>query len=101
MDQRSEKTFFDEFDAEALQDAFPTDVFVYDLSALLCTAEPGGNRRCGALVPGTNTMAYYNLDHLMRAGSMYLWPYLCSFLGRRAFFSPSRPSPQTQPRCEC
>ena len=43
---------------------------------LLCTADA-----CGAVVPGTSTFAYFDNGHLTAAGSMYLWPYLCPYLG--------------------
>ena len=43
---------------------------------LLCTADA-----CGAIVPGTSTFAYFDNGHLTAAGSMYLWPYLCPYLG--------------------
>ena len=55
-------------------------------------AEIGGSRAlidgitrlidaCGAVVPGTSTFAYFDNGHLTAAGSMYLWPYLCPYLG--------------------
>ena len=35
---------------------------------------------CGPLIPGTQTMGYADNSHLTRAGSLYMWPFLCTFL---------------------
>jgi hypothetical protein len=34
---------------------------------------------CGAIIPGTETMAYHDDEHLSTAGALYLWPFLCDF----------------------
>ena len=49
---------------------------------LFCTVT-----QCQAQVPGTTTFAYVDVHHLTTAGSMYLWPYLCSWFEGAAFFS--------------
>jgi len=35
---------------------------------------------CGPMVPGTQTYAYMDDNHLSVAGSLYLAPFICSFL---------------------
>ena len=41
----------------------------------LCTATT-----CGATVPGTDTVAYLDTNHLSTAGSLYLAPFLNCYL---------------------
>jgi len=41
---------------------------------------------CGALIPGTNTIAYFDENHWNVAGSLYVWPFLCSFLSEKGVF---------------
>ena len=50
---------------------FPLDGFFCD--------EARPNRECGAVVPGTTTIAYLDNNHLGTAGTAYLWPFLCDF----------------------
>ena len=38
-----------------------------------------GLTSCGAMVPGSETMAYVDDEHLSTAGALYLWPFLCDF----------------------
>ena len=35
---------------------------------------------CGAVVPGTNTVSYYDQNHLSTAGSLFLAPFLNCYL---------------------
>merc|ERR1712008_297270 len=51
------------------------NVHFFDPRALFCTEQA-----CGAMVPGTHTLAIGDQDHLTIEGSYYLWPFLCSFL---------------------
>eukprot|EP00419_Tripos_fusus_P079345 CAMPEP_0172935916 /NCGR_PEP_ID=MMETSP1075-20121228/221754_1 /TAXON_ID=2916 /ORGANISM="Ceratium fusus, Strain PA161109" /LENGTH=623 /DNA_ID=CAMNT_0013797279 /DNA_START=1273 /DNA_END=3145 /DNA_ORIENTATION=+ len=60
-----------------LERAWPT-VHFFDPRALFCTKQA-----CGAMVPGTRTLATGDLDHLTIEGSYYLWPFLCSFLHKK------------------
>jgi hypothetical protein len=39
--------------------------------------------RCGAFVPGTGILAYYDDNHLTDAGSQYLGPFWCEFFARQ------------------
>jgi len=50
-------------------------VIVFDPSLLFC-----GWDTCGALIPGTNKLAYVDRHHWNPAGSLYVSPFLCSFL---------------------
>jgi len=38
------------------------------------------NATCGALVPGTKTVAIFDQGHLATAGSLYLWPFFSAFM---------------------
>lgn len=58
----------------ALEQAWPNAHF-FDPRSLFCTEQV-----CGAMVPGTQTLAIGDQDHLTVEGSYYLWPFLCSFL---------------------
>jgi len=51
------------------------DVHFFDPRALFCTEQA-----CGAMVPGTHTLAIGDYEHLTIEGSYYIWPFLCSFL---------------------
>jgi len=62
---------------KVLEQAWP-NVYFFDPRALFCTAQA-----CGAMVPGTHTLATGDLDHLTVEGSYYLWPFLCSFLHKK------------------
>ena len=59
----------------------PTNrTFYMPLDHLLCDlsgSHPG--RECGALVPGTHTLAFIDTNHLNSAGALYLWPFICDF----------------------
>jgi len=57
-----------------VQQTWPSAHF-FDPRALFCTKQA-----CGAMVPGTHTLATGDLDHLTIEGSYYLWPFLCLFL---------------------
>ena len=37
------------------------------------------SQTCGAFIPGTQTLAYFDKQHLTSAGAFYLWPFICSF----------------------
>jgi len=52
-------------------------VLFFDPFHLFC-----GHGKCGALIPGTNKLAYFGRDHWSTAGSLYVWPFLCSFLSK-------------------
>jgi len=53
------------------------DVFFWNFAPLLCTEQI-----CDHLVPGTNSLAFFDTNHLTEAGAIYLWPYLCAFLAQ-------------------
>ena len=57
-----------------LADESPT-VHYFRIHDLFCA-----EGRCGAVVPGTPTFAFFDTTHLTRAGGLYLWPFLCSWL---------------------
>merc|ERR1719436_202663 len=54
--------------------ALPRTYF-FTLHDLLCSTKV-----CGAVIPGTNILAFRDVMHLTPAGSHYLAPFLCSFL---------------------
>ena len=54
----------------------PTDHLLCDMSG----ARPG--RECGGFVPGTNTLAFLDDNHLNSAGSLFMWPFVCDFFTR-------------------
>jgi hypothetical protein len=58
------------------------NVHFFDPRSLFCTEQT-----CGAMVPGTHTLATGDLQHLTVEGSYYLWPFLCSFLQEKGLFS--------------
>lgn len=41
---------------------------------------------CGAFVPGSRTLAFYDTSHLTEAGSHYLAPYVCDFFHSHNLF---------------
>lgn len=51
--------------------------YFFPIVSLFCDV---AQHSCGAQIPGTDTLAYYDDQHLSSAGALYLWPYLCSFL---------------------
>ena len=53
------------------------NVHFYSMQAAFCTSTDA-HGRCGAVVPGTTTMAYHDNTHMTRGGATYLAPYLCS-----------------------
>jgi len=55
--------------------AASTSVLIWDFYSLMCFSA----EQCDVWVPGTNTLAYYDNNHLTVEGSLYLWPYICSF----------------------
>ena len=63
-----------------------TDVFFLSTWDLFCDTAGGGARSCGSLVPGTAFRSRWDNTHLNRAGSMYLWPYLCAAFEDRGLF---------------
>jgi hypothetical protein len=58
------------------------NAYFFDPRALFCTEQS-----CGAMVPGTHTVATGDDEHLTIEGSYYLWPFLCSFLQEKGLFS--------------
>ena len=48
--------------------------YFFDMRSLLCTDDG----HCGATVPGTSTLAFFDDHHITTAAAMYLWPFLCS-----------------------
>ena len=48
--------------------------YFFDTRSLLCTDDG----HCGATVPGTSTLAFFDDHHITTAAAMYLWPFLCS-----------------------
>merc|ERR1712048_169549 len=55
-----------------------TDTYLFSYFDLFCN-----DTSCNAKVPGTDTMGMADDNHLTLAGSLYLWPYVCSFLSSR------------------
>merc|ERR1712070_671112 len=45
---------------------------LYDL---MCAADG----TCGAFVPGTTTLAYWDYSHVTLAAALYVWPFICTF----------------------
>jgi len=35
--------------------------------------------QCDATVPGTQTLAFHDKEHMSMGGSLYLWPFICDF----------------------
>ena len=60
--------------------ALPSDVHFFDVPSYICDDGTCSNFLPAAL-PGTvlDTVAFYDEDHLTLAGSLYLWPHLCTF----------------------
>merc|ERR1711879_913390 len=58
--------------------AFLPGIYFFNFHNLLCD----GNR-CGAFIPGTDVLGFYDAHHLTEAGSYYLWPFLCFFLNAK------------------
>jgi len=50
-----------------------TGTFFFDYYQLMCTETTSS-----AMIPGTNTLAYKDGNHLSPAGGYYLWPYMCT-----------------------
>ena len=48
-------------------------------------------RKCSALVPGTNALAFFDEDHLTVDGARFLAPHLCSFLYGAGLLAPPAP----------
>jgi len=53
------------------------DIYFFDYLDLFCD-----DNTCGAMIPGTRTLGFFDTSHLTEAGSHYLWPYIRSFLKR-------------------
>jgi len=53
---------------------------------LFCTTSEHMSAMCGPTIAGTNVVGYCDGAHLNLAGSMYLWPYLCSAFLRFGLF---------------
>ena len=63
-----------------LADEFPGNVLYISIWNLFCTTN-----HCQGQVPGTTTWAYFDNNHLTRAGGEYLGPYFCSALSAAGF----------------
>ena len=61
--------------------AADNSTFYMPIYQYLCDGPLDGSAEqiCGANVPGTSTLAFFDEQHLTTAGALYLWPYLCSF----------------------
>ena len=51
-------------------------VYIWEYRHLFCS----DSGICDPWVPGTNTLSFYDTNHLTYEGSLYVWPYMCSFL---------------------
>lgn len=51
-------------------------IFFFSYLRLLCD-----DTMCGAFIPGTTTLAFYDNQHLTEAASLYLYPFICHYLG--------------------
>ena len=80
----------------ALAASSSATVSFFDPHDLFCYDTPEGGRRCGAAIPGTATVGYFDDNHLSTAGSLYLWPHLCSHLAAHIFL-PEPPAAPTPP----
>jgi len=60
-----------------LLDKVVSNAYFFDSRDFLCDGS-----MCGAMIPGTRTLAMGDQEHLTIEGSVYLWPYLCSFLNK-------------------
>jgi len=61
-----------------LEAIWPKSAHFFDPRRLFC-----GKGTCGALVPGTRTLAIGDKEHLTIEASFYMWPFLCSFFEDR------------------
>jgi len=61
-----------------LEALWPRRAHFFDPRGLFC-----GKDTCGALVPGTQTLAISDEEHLTIEASFYMWPFLCSFFEDR------------------
>jgi len=68
-----------------LLDTVVSNAYFFDARDLFC-----GDLYCGAMIPGTRTLAIGDQEHLTIEGSTYLWPFLCSFLSKQGLL-PYRP----------
>jgi len=55
--------------------ALANGTYYLPLHSYLCDRDD----RCGAFIPGTDTLLYADRDHMTTEGSLYLWPFLCAF----------------------
>jgi len=60
-----------------LVDKVVNNAYFFDPRDLFCD-----DSMCGAMIPGTSTLAIGDQEHLTIEGSVYLWPFLCSFLSK-------------------
>ena len=56
------------------------------LAPFFCSAPFSSKSKCTTFLPGTTVMAHTGTDHINRAGSMYLWPFLCAAFRGWGFF---------------
>mmetsp|Transcript_74860 Transcript_74860/g.124323 ORF Transcript_74860/g.124323 Transcript_74860/m.124323 type:complete len:760 (+) Transcript_74860:89-2368(+) len=56
-------------------------IALFEYQDVLCD-----DRTCGAFVPGTKTLQFYDTIHLTEAGSLYLAPYISYFLNSHDMF---------------
>lgn len=61
-----------------LEEIWPRRAHFFDPRGLFC-----GKDTCGAVVPGTRTLASGDEEHLTIEAAFYMWPFLCSFLQDR------------------
>jgi len=55
-----------------------SNAYFFDPRDLFCD-----HSMCSAMIPGTSTLAIGDQEHLTIEGSVYMWPFLCSFLSKR------------------
>jgi len=66
------------------------DVYYFDLRPLLCDGV-----WCGAVVPGTEDIAFLDTHHISSAGALYLAPFINCFLESQGLLPPSAPRAYT------
>mmetsp|Transcript_130019 Transcript_130019/g.259372 ORF Transcript_130019/g.259372 Transcript_130019/m.259372 type:complete len:868 (+) Transcript_130019:90-2693(+) len=64
-----------------------SNAYFFDPRDLFCD-----HSMCSAMIPGTSTLAIGDQEHLTIEGSVYMWPFLCSFLSKRGLLPYRAPS---------
>jgi len=70
-----------------LLDRVVSNAYFFDPRDLFCD-----DSTCGAMIPGTRTLAIGDGEHLTIEGSIYVWPFLCLFLSKQGLLPYHRPN---------